>query len=136
MRRAEDGGLKEYKLLGCSVEAQRELYFRNPGFGGQNILVRRSLYEKLRGFDGDMPASNDRDFAVRALQAGAIIMVQPDSVAVLCDHEGERVRHKQVLGNYCFIRKHWKHMTWVERYRACKTLVRRYASLKLKGAAR
>lgn len=133
MRKAEDGSLKEYKLLGSTVGAQRELYFRNPGFGGQNILVKRSLYEKLGGFDVDMPASNDRDFAVRALQAGAKIMVQPESVAVLCDHSGERVRHKQVLGNYCFIKKHWKHMAWVERYRACKTLAKRYAYLKLKG---
>lgn len=135
MRQTESGSLNEYKLLGSSVAAQRALYFCNPGFGGQNFLVRRCVYERLGGFDASMPASNDRDFAVRALQAGAVIMVQPASVAVLCDHAGERVRHKQVAGNYRFIRKHWQHMTWMERYRACRTLAKRYLYFKLIGVS-
>lgn len=131
MRKAEGEPLREYKLLGNSPAAQRDLYFRNPGFGGQNIVMRRCLFEQLEGFDANMPASNDRDFAVRALQAGAVIRVQPESVAVLCDHSGVRVRHNQVKGNYRFIRKHWWYMRWNERFIAAWTLVKRFIKSRI-----
>lgn len=130
MRQAEGKEPKSYKLLDDSAGGLRKLYYSNPGFGGQNIIVRRDLFLQLKGFDSAMPASNDRDFAVRAMQAGAIIRVQPDSVAVLCDHAGERVRHKQISGNYRFLKKHWSHMSWLERYYSFRTLLKRYVKYK------
>lgn len=132
MRKSEGGDPINYKLIDDSPLGLRKLYYSNPGFGGQNIIVRRSLFLQLGGFDVDMPASNDRDFAVRALQAGANIRVQPDSFAVLCDHGGERVRHKQIAGNYKFIKKHWKHMLWPERFKAVKVLAKRYITSKFR----
>lgn len=132
MRKSEGGEPRDYKLIDDSYSGLRKLYYSNPGFGGQNIIVRRSLFLQLGGFDVDMPASNDRDFAVRALQAGASIRVQPDSFAVLCDHGGERVRHKQIAGNYKFIKKHWKHMLWPERFKAVKVLAKRYITSKFR----
>lgn len=131
MRQSEGGLPKDYKLLNDGATGLRKLYYSNPGFGGQNIIVRRELFEKLGGFDVNMPASNDRDFAVRAIQAGAKIRVQPLSVAVLCDHAGERVRHKQVMGNYLFIKKHWRYMRLHELARAVWTLSKRFIKVKL-----
>lgn len=126
MRKSDGGGLRNYKMLDASEEGLRRLYYSNPGFGGQNFIIRRDFFVKISGFDIEMPASNDRDFAVRAIQAGARIYVQPESIAVLCDHDGERVRKNQVKGNYRFIRKHWWSMRWTERYIAIKTLVKRF----------
>jgi glycosyltransferase involved in cell wall biosynthesis len=131
MRKGEGAEPQDYKLLDDSGAGLRRLYFSNPGFGGQNIIVRRELFLKLGGFDSDMPASNDRDFAVRALQAGAVIRCQPLSVAVLCDHAGARVRHNQLAGNYRFLKKHWRHMSWNERLRALRTLARRFVKFRL-----
>lgn len=130
MRQAEGEEPKNYKLLDDSASGLRNLYYSNPGFGGQNIIVKRDLFLRIGGFDSAMPASNDRDFAVRAMQAGASIRVQPASVAVLCDHAGERVRHKQIAGNYRFLKKHWSYMSWFERYCSLRTLIKRYLKYK------
>jgi GT2 family glycosyltransferase len=121
----------KYKLMDDSESGLRKLYFSNPGFGGQNIIVRLKLFNELGGFDVSMPASNDRDLAVRALQAGATIRVQPASVAVLCDHSGARVRHNQVRGNYCFLKKHWWAMRWSERRIASTKLLKRFLKAQL-----
>lgn len=126
MREMTPGVLSDYKLLDASGAGLRRLYFSNPGFGGQNFVIRRDFFLKIDGFDSSMPASNDRDFAVRAIQAGAVIHVQPESVAVLCDHDGVRVRKKQVKGNFRFIMKHWPQMTNRELFVAVKTLIKRF----------
>ena len=132
--RMDDGGQpRDYKLLDDSCAGLRRVYYRNPGIGGQNILVRRRFFHAVQGFDATMPASNDRDFAARALQAGAVIRVQPAARAVLCDHGGPRVRHNQVKGNYRFIRKHWKHMMWSERAFACYILMARVIRMHLRS---
>lgn len=129
-RQTNDGKRYHYKLFPCSSEQQRGIYYKNPGFGGQNIIIRRELFLRIGGFDESMPASVDRDLAARLLQTGANIMVQPKSVAVLCDHEGERVRGSQLRGNWMFIKKHWRHMHASELFLACKTLLKRFIKFK------
>lgn len=126
MREAEGGEPRKYKLIDDTECGLRKLYYKNPGFGGQNIVVKRDFFIKIGGFDTEMPASNDRDFAVRAIQSGGVIKVQPSAVAVLCDHANARVRHKQVIGNYRFIVKHWRFMNWFERFFAIGILTKRY----------
>ncbi len=114
---------KDYKLFPSCANSQRSIYYKNPGFGGQNILLKRALFSRLGGFDQNMPASVDRDLAARILQSGEAIYVQDKSVAILCDHEGERVRASQVRGNRMFLAKHWRHMTTLELCRALKTYI-------------
>jgi len=125
-RRRRDGVERRYKLFPEDVEAQREVFFRNPGFGGQNITIRRTLFLSIGGFDDRMPASEDRDLAARLLRAGAMIRVASDAVAVLCDHDEVRARQRQLRGNAMFIRKHWRQMRWNERVAACRTLAKRW----------
>jgi glycosyltransferase involved in cell wall biosynthesis len=38
---------------------------RNPGLGGSNVILRRTLYCKVDGFDESLPTCNDRDFGIR-----------------------------------------------------------------------
>lgn len=129
-RKGLDGVLKSYKQFPEEKQGQRGVYFRNPGFGGQNILIDRDLFISVGGFDSKMPASEDRDLAAKIIQSGGRIGVQPLSVAVLCDHEGERARESQVEGNRMFIMKHWRHMSMRELIRAFKTYRRRLKKLK------
>jgi GT2 family glycosyltransferase len=132
-RRGRDGSAKHYKLFPQDAEAQRAVYYCNPGFGGQNITIKRKLFLTLGGFDASLPASVDRDLAARLLQIGAKIGVSEGSVAILRDHGGERVRGSQVRGNSLFIAKHWRYMRWSERYKACRTFVKRWWRHSLAG---
>jgi len=131
MRQSIEGDVRPYKLFPSELESQRKLFYCNPGFGGQNILFKKSLFQSLDGFDTKMPASVDRDLAAKVLRAGYRIQVQPLSVAVLCDHDGDRVRGSQVNGNWMFIRKHWWYMSNYERYKGIRTLLKRYYAYKL-----
>lgn len=131
MRQSKEGDIRPYKLFPSELDLQRKLFYSNPGFGGQNILFKKSLFQTLGGFDAKMPASVDRDLAARVLKAGCRIQVQPLSVVVLCDHDGDRVRSSQVSGNWMFIKKHWWYMSNYERYKGLRTLLKRYYAYKL-----
>lgn len=125
MRLNPDGSIRPYKLLPEDAHEQRRVFYSNPGFGGQNLSIRRDVFLAFGGFDETMPASEDRDLAARLLLAGKRLVPAPAAMAVLCDHEGARARHSQVRGNWMFIRKHWRRMRPYELYRACKVLAYR-----------
>lgn len=48
----------------------RDVVSRNPGLTGSNFVVRTEAFRRLGGFDETLPVSNDKDFLLRALQAG------------------------------------------------------------------
>lgn len=124
-RHGMDGCLREYKLFPDSPSLQRGIFFSNPGFGGQNIAMKKEVFIEVGGFDECMPASVDRDLAARLIAAGKSIVCQPKSIAILCDHAGGRIRMNQVKGNWMFICKHWRKMRLNELFQALKTLLRR-----------
>ncbi len=126
------GQAKPYKMFPADPKKQRKVYFKSPGFGGQNLVISKKMFTLVGGFDETMPASVDRDLAAKIIEHGGFIVYQPLSVAVLHNHENERVRDNIVVGNKMFIHKHWKNMTALEIFKACKTLVKRYFKLKLK----
>jgi len=97
---------QEYKLFPTSYSEQREVCFRNPGFGGQNITIRASLFAEIGGFDIKMPSSHDRDLAFRLLLANRVISVEPRAIAFLRDHDRRRERASIVVGNTMFLLKH------------------------------
>lgn len=120
-----DDCLRDYKLFPDSPSLQRRIFFSNPGFGGQNIAMKKEVFIEVGGFDECMPASVDRDLAARLILAGKKITSQPKSIAILCDHAGGRIRMNQVKGNWMFICKHWRKMRLNELFQALKTLLRR-----------
>ena len=131
MRQAEGGVAQPYKLLPNDAEAQRQVFWCNPGFGGQNLTIRRDVFLAFAGFDESMPASEDRDLAARLLLAGKHLVAEPQAVAILCDHQGGRARHSLLRGNWAFFRKHWRNMRPIELYRALKVLIKRRLLLAL-----
>ena len=131
-RNGKDGSMKDYKLFPDSPDLQRKVFFSNPGFGGQNIAMKKEVFIEVGGFDECMPASVDRDLAARLIVSGKSIACEPKAIAVLCDHAGGRVRMNQVKGNWMFICKHWREMRSTELFRALKILLQR-AVLHLAG---
>jgi len=130
MRNSGDDKIKPYKLFPSSALEQRKVFFSNPGFGGQNLTIKRDVFLAFDGFDESMPASEDRDLAARLLLAGKKLVPQSKAVAVLCDHGGQRARHKLIAGNWAFLKKHWQNMTWLERYLASSVLFKRWLLTK------
>jgi glycosyltransferase involved in cell wall biosynthesis len=45
---------------------------RNPGLGGSNLIIRRSLYCEIDGFDESLPSCNDKDFGIRLSLHGGV----------------------------------------------------------------
>ncbi len=45
---------------------------RNPGLGGSNLIIRRSLYREIGGFDESLPSCNDIDLGVRLSLRGGV----------------------------------------------------------------
>lgn len=131
MRQPEGGSAKKYKLMPSGIQEQRQVFYSNPGFGGQNLTIRRDVFLAFGGFDEKMPASEDRDLAARLLLAGKRLVPEPSAIAILCDHGGGRARHSLLRGNWAFIKKHWRNMYASERYRALKILLKRYLLMLL-----
>lgn len=125
-RACEDGVVRPYKIFPADRKTQRSIYFRNPGFGGQNIVIKKDFFFRVGGFDETMPASVDRDLCAKILQSGGKIVPQPLSVAILCDHGGDRVRASELMGNWMFIRKHWREMVFSELAKASVALLKKY----------
>ncbi|WP_339522222.1 glycosyltransferase family 2 protein [Pseudomonas sp. EA_35y_Pfl2_R111] len=125
MRQPVGQEAQPYKVLPDGAEEQRRVFYSNPGFGGQNLTIRREVFLAFGGFDEAMPASEDRDLAARMLLAGKRLASQPRAIAILCDHAGGRARHSLAVGNWVFFKKHWRNMRAAELYRALKVLVKR-----------
>lgn len=126
MRQGDKGSARPYKKFPCKPEEQRKVFYSNPGFGGQNLTVRRDVFIEFGGFDEGLPASEDRDLAARLLLAGKKLASEPAAVAILCDHGGSRARHNILRGNWAFIKKHWRNMRLFELYQALKVFLKRY----------
>jgi GT2 family glycosyltransferase len=120
----EDGAERRVRVFPDAPAGQRQLYFRNPGFSGQNIAVRRDLFLSIGGFDERLPASVDRDLGVRLMQAGARIVVAPRARALVREHTGARITDRILDGNAAFLRKHWRHMRPGEILRAGRRILR------------
>ena len=131
-RQGIDGFLRDYKMFPEGLNQQRSVFFSNPGFGGQNITLKREVFLEVGGFDESMPASEDRDLAVRLILAEKKICPEPKAIAILCDHAGERVRINQLRGNRMLIGKHWRQMQLKELYKAVRIYLIRTVSYTIR----
>ena len=122
------GRYHPYKLFPQNVLHQRRVFYSNPGFGGQNLTIRRELFLTHGGFDIQMPASEDRDLAARLIISGIRLVSAPNAFAIIRHHTGPRARNNQIIGNWIFIRKHWFEMTTLELLKALYLLHRRCLS--------
>ena len=125
--------LRDHKLFPESPALQRKVFFSNPGFGGQNIAMKKEVFMEVGGFDENMPASEDRDLAARLIASGKSIACEPKAIAVVCDHGGVRARMNIVKGNWMFICKHWREMRLNELFRALRILLKRVHVVKRLG---
>ncbi len=115
--RWRDGRLRHYKTPGPEDMTVENLLRRNPGTGGMNLLVERRLFIEIGGFDEELPASEDRAFALEVLLAGEEIACAPKAVSVARHHDGERLRQdpRRRLAFVWKYRRHLPRTEWVGR---------------------
>lgn len=82
---------------------------RNPGFVGSNLVVERSVYLRLGGFDSKLLASEDTDLVIRHLESGGEVLRVPEAIAYY-DASHEHVRLSNVAnlvdGKRVLVAKH------------------------------
>jgi glycosyltransferase involved in cell wall biosynthesis len=65
---------------------------RNPGLGGSNLIIKRSLYHEIGGFEESLPACNDMDFGLRlSLRAGVKYGRVSQRLVRFCQHSGPKL---------------------------------------------
>jgi glycosyltransferase involved in cell wall biosynthesis len=62
---------------------------RNPGLVGSNIIIRRSLYREIGGFNESLPSCNDLDLGIRlSLRGGVRYLNLQQRLVRLYQHTG------------------------------------------------
>jgi glycosyltransferase involved in cell wall biosynthesis len=65
---------------------------RNPGLGGSNFIIRRSLYREIKGFDESLPTCEDMDFGIRLSLRGEVRYERlPERLVRNYEHKGPRL---------------------------------------------
>lgn len=101
---------------------------RNPGFGGQNVVVRRSKFFEIGGFPFDLPSGEDRAFAMAALRAGYSVEYVDAAVVKCHDPIGPRSngRPDKWVTNLKLIFQYWPDVRWGVRLRSILTWLRSF----------
>jgi GT2 family glycosyltransferase len=102
----------------------------NPGATGSNIVVSRLLFERIDGFDTDLPVKNDTDFVYRALRAGAQYRVVDQPLVRQRKHSLGQLTartERRALGTERYMTKHSMSLT-AEDMRLMKQQVERIRS--------
>jgi len=74
---------------------------------GACMMTRRSVFEELGGFDGNLPiAFNDIDFCLRVRELGLLIVYTP--LAELVHYESKSRGHSDDLHEAPFFRRRWR----------------------------
>jgi len=122
---APDGTVIREKTI-PGGKKQRSVFHSNPGFTGHNIVVSRSLFEKLGGFSHSIRSSQGRDFLVRSISCGVFATPINRAVAFKNSHPGPQVSDTFLPSNRQFFAAHWRKMTTAEMARSMSVLGKRH----------
>lgn len=94
--RFRNSRVERYKCLTPETLSIEVLLHRNPGVGGQNLLIDKTLFWEVGGMRNDLRISEDKALAIDLLELGHTIVVAPEATAILREHDGDRARHMRV----------------------------------------
>lgn len=84
------------------------LFFQNPGVTGSNIVILKTKFLKLKGFDKDMEPSEDKDLIVKAI-LNHLKISYSNSKVFFSSHQNSRLTtnfKKLAKGNEKFYKKY------------------------------
>jgi GT2 family glycosyltransferase len=100
------------------AEIAGRMFDKNFGMTGSNLVIRRSAFERVGGFDSALPVFNDWDFLIRMIAAGVEYSVVPELTVEWREHEGDRISTpslRRAAGIENFVAKHGHIMPPVNR---------------------
>lgn len=90
-----NGQVERYKCPSAETLTISFLLRKNPGTGGQNLLIEKIFFWQVGGFNEYLRVSNDKAFAIDVLLTGEKVSIAHNAVAVLRPHEGSRLRNEK-----------------------------------------
>ena len=110
---------------------------RNPGLGGSNLIIRRSLYREIGGFDESLPSCNDLDLGVRlSLRSGVRYLNLQQRLVRFYQHTGPKLgtpaSEAMRVGIRRFYELHEHRMTEAQRQQY-RDMARRFFSVDERG---
>ncbi|MDJ1114492.1 glycosyltransferase [Microbacterium dauci] len=95
----------------------RDAFRRSAGVTGSTMVLRRSTFDALDGYDADLPVMNDADIFIRLLQAGErYAVLDQEWVGVRKHGAGQLTDNspRRIAGGWAFLRKHAPNFTWAD----------------------
>ena len=124
--REVDGLVAPYKEI-ISLTGLRDLLMvKNPGIGGQNVVVRREFFATIKGFRSALHGPEDRALLVDAIDHDAVIVLAPCAIAVKVIHPGEQITDgaRSLQSTWRYLRFYWSSMSTWQRRRNLRRLAR------------
>jgi len=109
LRRIKHDGSIQPIVIPPRETIEGRLFDKNFGMTGSNLVIRRSAFERIGGFDPALPVFNDWDFLIRMIAGGVEYGVVQDLTVEWREHEGDRISTptlRRAAGIESFIAKH------------------------------
>ncbi len=109
LRRIKHDGAVQPIVIPPRAAIEGRMFDKNFGMTGSNLVIRRSTFERIGGFDVALPVFNDWDFLIRMLAGGVGYAVVQDLTVEWREHEGDRISTptvRRAAGIESFIAKH------------------------------
>lgn len=106
---------------------------RNPGTGGSNVVIEKSLFCSSAGYDPWLTTHEDKALVLDLmLNGGLTARAEGAWVEVRNDGEGPRLteNRKRAQGKIRFLKKYWSKMKWGDRLFNIAQLARLYFPFK------
>ena len=81
-------------------------FYKAPGFGGTNFVIRRDTFLEIGGFDADLRTSEDQDLFVRLVRSGKKLATCAAAVCLVRHHLHPRLTDGAFSGTWRYYRKH------------------------------
>lgn len=107
--RIKHDGSIQHIVMPPAHAVKGHLFDKNFGMTGSNLIIRRSAFERLGGFDPALPVFNDWDFLIRMISADISYCVVPDLTVEWREHAGDRISTptlRRAIGIETFVAKH------------------------------
>jgi glycosyltransferase involved in cell wall biosynthesis len=109
LRRIKHDGSIQPIIIPPRTMIRERLFDKNFGMTGSNLVIRRSAFEHVGGFDPALPVFNDWDFLIRMVSNGIDYRVVKDLTVEWREHDGDRISTpslRRAAGIEAFVAKH------------------------------
>ena len=109
LRRIKHDGSIQPIVIPPREAIEGRMFDTNFGMTGSNLVIRRSAFEQVGGFDVALPVFNDWDFLIRMVASGVGYAIVQDLTVEWREHEGDRISTptlRRAAGIESFIAKH------------------------------